>query len=381
MAKKISEGEFQTTTGEERDHFKENTGLSLHEQYMKFHPQVLSNFEDEMERFWGRKWKANTNVGKLRMVLVHRPGKEFLSVGKPTPWPPHDSSLAAWRMSFKPDLDLMVEHFENLKKAYEDEGVEVVERKPDPNDPPYQVKAIYTDDVCHPGVYGSILLRMYDSVRKGEEVPTFQTLAEIGCPVVGMIVGNGMAEGGPIGWLDEKHVVVAVHYPRANTCQPELMRANEWGHHQFADIVRKQDPEVDVRLLPGYGTRLGVSHYKLINRHTSVQDPKTMDPYLVNWMRAEMDWNFIVPPDEVCHIIRTRDERRLEIKVGPETGVVLEPMKILVPSGRPKATKWLESIGVEVVEVDVDTLVGPMNSGSIHCAAGSLIRDPEPKSY
>ncbi len=381
MAKKISEGEFQATTGEERDHFKENTGLSLHEQYMKFHPQVLSDFEDEMEKYWGRKWKANTNVGKLRMVLVHRPGKEFLSVGKPTPWAPHDSSLAAWRMSFKPDLDLMVEHFENLKKAYEDEGVEVVERKPDPNDPPYQVKAIYTDDVCHPGVYGSILLRMYDNIRKGEEVPTFQTLAEIGCPVVGMIVGNGMAEGGPIGWFDEKHVVVAVHYPRANTCQPELMRANECGHQQFADIVKRQDPKVDVRLLPGYGTRLGVSHYKLIDRHTSVQDPKTMDPYLVNWMKAEMDWNFIVPPDEVCHIIRTRDERRLEIKVGPETGVVLEPMKILVPSGHPKATKWLESIGVEVVEVEVDTLVGPMNSGSIHCAAGSLIRDPEPKSY
>jgi len=53
----------------------------------------------------------------------------------------------------------------------------------------------------------------------------------------------------------------------------------------------------------------------------------------------------------------------------------------VVPSGRPKARKWLESIGVEVIEVDCATLVGPMNSGSIHCAAGSLIRDPEPKSY
>jgi N-dimethylarginine dimethylaminohydrolase len=275
----------------------------------------------------------------------------------------------------------MVEHFENLKKAYVDEGVEVVERKPDPNDPPYQVKAIYTDDVCHPGVYGEILLRMYDNIRKGEEAPTFQTLAEIGCPVVGMITGNGMAEGGPIGWLDEKHVVVAVHYPRANTNQPGLMRANEWGHQQFADIVKKQDPEVDVRILPGYGSRLGISHYSLIDRHTSVQDPKNMDRYLVNWLKAEMDWNFIVPPDEACRTFRTRDERRLEVKVGPETGVVLEPMKIVVPSGRPKARKWLESIGVEVIEVDCATLVGPMNSGSIHCAAGSLIRDPEPKSY
>lgn len=57
----------------------------------------------------------------------------------------------------------------------------------------------------------------------------------------------------------------------------------------------------------------------------------------------------------------------------------MEPMKILVPSGAPKGTKWLEKQGVEVIEVDIPSLVGPRNSGSIHCAAGSLIRDPEPK--
>jgi N-dimethylarginine dimethylaminohydrolase len=346
----VSEGEFQAASGQgAEDKFKDETGLTLREMYQKHHPQVLADFEDEMPKYWGRKWKANSNVGKLRMVLVHRPGNEFLTVGKPTPWPPFGTSLGAWRMSFKPDLDELVEHHENLVDAYKAEGVEVVVRKPDPNDPPYQVKAIYTDDVCHPGVYGSIILRMYDYVRKGEEVPTYQTLAEIGCPVVGMIVGNGMAEGGPIGWLDEKHVVVAVHYPRANC--------------------------------PGYGTRIGASHYTLIDRHTSVQDPRDLDQYLVDWMKAEMDWEFIVPPDDICRIVRSRDERAVLFKRGPETGVVLEHRKILVPTGAPKATKWFESIGVEVVEVECSSLVGPRNSGSIHCAAGALIRDPEPKSY
>ena len=376
-----SEGEFQAASGGTEDHFKEKTGLTLREQYLKYHPQVLSDFEKEMEHYWGRKWKANTNVGKLRLVLLHRPGKEFLSVGKPTPWAPHDNSLGAWRMAFKPDLDELVEHHQNLVDVYKAEGVEVVIRKPDLNEPPYQVKAIYTDDVCHPGVYGQIILRMYDHIRKGEEVPTFQTLAEIGCPVVGMVVGNGMAEGGPIGWLDEKHVIVAVHYPRVNTAQPSVMRANEFGHEQYVRIIKTQDPEVDVRICPGYGTRLGASHYTLIDRHTSVQDPRTLDSYLVEWMKTEMDWEFIVPPDEVCRFTRTRDERATLVKRGPETGVVLEPRKILVPTGAPKATKWFESIGLEVVEVECSSLVGPRNSGTIHCAAGSLIRDPEPKSY
>jgi hypothetical protein len=39
----------------------------------------------------------------------------------------------------------------------------------------------------------------------------------------------------------------------------------------------------------------------------------------------------------------------------------------------------MEKQGIEVVEIDIPTLVGPRNSGSIHCAAGSLRRDPEPK--
>jgi N-dimethylarginine dimethylaminohydrolase len=378
----VSEGEFQAASGQgAEDKFKEETGLTLREMYQKYHPQVLADFEDEMLTYWGRKWKANTNVGKLRVVLVHRPGKEFLSVGNPTPWPPHDNSLGAWRMSFKPDLDELIEHHENLVAAYKAEGVEVVIRKPDDNNPPYQVKAIYTDDVCHPGVYGSIILRMYDHVRKGEEVQTYKTLAEIGCPVIGMIVGNGMVEGGSIGWLDEKHVVVAVHYPRVNTKTPEVMRANEFGHEQFARIIKTQDPTVDVRLCPGYGTRIGASHYTLIDRHTSIQDPRSLDQYLVDWMKAEMNWEFIVPPEEICRIVRSRDERAVLFKRGPETGVVLEPRKILVPTGAPKATKWFESIGVEVVEVECSSLVGPKNSGSIHCAAGSLVRDSEPKSY
>ena len=125
-------------------------------------------------------------------------------------------------MTFKPDLDEMVEHHENLVKAYNDEGIRVLVRKPDPHDPPYQVKAIFTDDVCHPAVYGQVILRMYDWIRKGEELPTYQTLAEAGCPVVGMIVGDGMAEGGSIGWLDEKHLLVEVHFARGNTADPAV---------------------------------------------------------------------------------------------------------------------------------------------------------------
>jgi N-dimethylarginine dimethylaminohydrolase len=340
--------------------------------------QLLSDFGDEMEKLWGRKWKANTSVGKLRMVLLHRPGKEFLSVGKPTPWPPHKSSLGAWGMVEKPDLDEMIQHHENIVNAYEREGVEVVIRQPETNDPPHLVFSVDTDDSSYPAVYGRVVLRMLPASRRGEEVPIFKTLAEIGCPVVGMIVGDGMAEGGTIGWLDEKHLIIQIHGIYANTKEPAVMRANESGFQQFARIVKLQDPEVDVRIAPGYGYRIGESPqnitYQMIDRHTSITDPAWLSPYLVDWMKAEMDWQFITPPDEVCQTYGDK-------KVGPNTGVVLEPMKVLVPAppaSDPKGIKWLESIGVEVVQVDCSSLVEPRRHGLFHCMTGALIRDPEP---
>jgi N-dimethylarginine dimethylaminohydrolase len=344
----------------------------LHDMYFRFHLQVLSNFEDEMPKYWGSKWKANSSIGKLRTVLLHKPGQEFLSVGKTTPWPPHQSTLSAWRMPHKPNLEELVKHHENLVDGFKSEGVQVIIRKPDPNDPPYQVKSIYCDDVAHPAVYGHVILRMYDHIRKGEEVPTYQTLAENGIPVVGMIVGDGMVEGGPCGWLDEKHVIIEVHYPRGNTAEKGVMRANENGHIQYANIIKLQDPEVDIRLGPGYGARKGTIHYSMIDRHTSVGDPKFYEPYLVEWMRREMDWNFVVPPDD-----RINTDSR-GFRKGPDCGVVLEPMKVITSDQYPKTTKWLEGIGVDVVEVSVSSLIRPRNSGSIHCCVGTLKRDKEP---
>ena len=168
---------------------------------------------------------------------------------------------------------------------------------------------------------------MYDHLRRGEEVPTFTTLARIGCPVVGMVAGKGMIEGGSVSWLDEKHLVIGVHYTRGNTRESDVTRANEFGHQQFAQIVRWQDPDVDIRFCPGYGGYLGLTHYLMIDKHTSVQDPKWLDHYLVDWMKAEMSWQFIPPPPELCYT----DDGGLTW--GPEVGVLLEPMKVLVPAG------------------------------------------------
>ena len=327
----------------------------LERMYETHHPQVPTRFEEEVKKFWGKDWKSNTEIGRLRVVMMHRPGEEISSIK-----PPYEE----WRWLGKPNVKQMVQEHERLVQAYRDEGVEVVIRKPERRENARLVKSIYTEDPSFPAVRGMIIGRMYDDLRRGEEFYTYQTLAEIGCPVVGIIHGAGMVEGGGVNWLDEKHLSIVVHHDRPNTCEPIVTDANEEGAKQVERIVKEQDPEVDVRIGPGYGG-WGSLWLWPIDKHTSVSDPKYLDETFVKWLKAEMNWTFLIPPHELSFL--------------SVSGIVLRPGKIIKPTGTPKGSKWLERQGIEVVEVDVTSLVAPENSGTIQCLTRELIRDPEPK--
>ena len=56
--------------------------------------------------------------------------------------------------------------------------------------------------------------------------------------------------------------------------------------------------------------------------------------------------------------------------------VVLEPGKIVMPSGNPKTKALLENEGVEVIEVNVDEI--KKGGGALHCITSFLKRDPIP---
>ena len=79
----LSEGEFQAEMAVDDDSFKKNTGLSLREQYLKYHPQVLSDFGDEMGTVWG-------SLGGDSMGFLGEP--HLPPHGQPataSSWPPH----------------------------------------------------------------------------------------------------------------------------------------------------------------------------------------------------------------------------------------------------------------------------------------------------
>jgi len=106
--------------------------------YQAHHPQVTTAFE---EAILGKRLECSTEIGRLRMVMMHRPGEEIKNIT-----PPYEK----WRWLEAPILDEMIQDHERLVRAYEDEGVEVVIRKPETNRPARLVKSIYTEDPSFP---------------------------------------------------------------------------------------------------------------------------------------------------------------------------------------------------------------------------------------
>lgn len=190
--------------------------------YYRYHPPLKTSFLEDLEWSWGGRWGADTEVGRLRKVLLHRPGREMDAVKEP---------YEEWRYDHKPDLEEMLRDYEVLKGAFEEEGVEVVERRPEEGPSPRLVKSIYTRDPAFAVPGGVVVGRMYDRLRRGEERYTMQTLAEIGCPILRVANGSATVEGGSVMWLGPKHLAIGLSW-----------RVNEEGATQVAEVVWPSTP-------------------------------------------------------------------------------------------------------------------------------------------
>lgn len=315
--------------------------------YKRLHPPLETRFEEEVEQYWERNWGAATEVGKLRSVLVHKPGAEIEAIQEP---------LANWRYIEKPDLGDMQSDYGRLVKALKDHGVEVVERQPERGALPRLVKSIYTRDPSFTIMGGVIIGRMYDALRRGEELPTTRTYAEIGCPILHTINGSGTMEGGSVVWITPKHLSIGI-----------TPRGNEEGARQIKEVVNTIDPEVDVRFVE-------VDHpsghldvpLTMVNVKTAVVDSTRLPAWFPDYLRDEVGCEVIEKPPRTY----------------VEGTVVLEPGKVLFDAGdtpeQERGLKLLRELELEVVPVDLGTLSFPCNSGTLHCLAMPLIRDPEP---
>jgi hypothetical protein len=141
-------------------------------------------FEDvgELEAHWGRAWGVDNDVGRMRAVLVHRPGPE-MDVIDPTKRIESIGSYgdveAGWyfQSDSVPKISEMQAQHDALVAALRAEGVEVYEVEGVTGG---RLKSCYTRDPLIMVKGGAIVCRMGARIRRGEELAITRTLARIG---------------------------------------------------------------------------------------------------------------------------------------------------------------------------------------------------------
>ena len=171
-------------------------------------------FEDptELMASWGKVWGIDNDVGKIRAILMHRPGPE-LNVVDPAKRLAEIGSFGdpavGWyfQSDTPPDLPLMQRQHDGFVAALQAEGVEVHYMEGEAGN---RLKQIYTRDPVIMVKGGAIVCRMGARIRRGEELAVTRTLAKIGIPILRTISGSGIMEGGSFAWLNEKTCAIGV---------------------------------------------------------------------------------------------------------------------------------------------------------------------------
>ena len=165
-------------------------------------------FEDpaELMASWGAVWGLDNDVGRIRSILMHRPGPE-MNVVDPAHRLPEIGSYGdpavGWyfQSDTLPDLPLMQQQHDNFVAKLQAEGVEIHYLDGDAG---IRLKQTYTRDPFIMVKGGAIICRMGARIRRGEELATTRTLARIGVPILRTISGAGVMEGGSFAWMNAK---------------------------------------------------------------------------------------------------------------------------------------------------------------------------------
>lgn len=325
------------------------------EAYMNLHRKIPGEpeppFEElaMLEKVWGRRWGLDNDVGRLRSVLVSRPGDEWRVMMEGGEF---DEQAQAWigpdKMWYwngrkRPDLVKAQSQHDGLVKALRDEDVEVVHLE----DPlPNMTKSVFTRDPAIIVKGGAIVCRMGVSYRRGEELPTTRTLAKLGMPILHTVHGTGLMEGGSFVWLNPQTAVVSIGH-----------RCNTEGARQTGEVLQTLGVELLCVDNTGYGLHIDGSFVMV-------------DTDLALAFVQDLPWWFIARLKELgIHIL---DADPYDGAFGVNC-LAVRPGRVLMSAHAKRSAERLQKAGVEVVLVEYDEL--HKSGGGIHCSTLPLIRD------
>ena len=305
-------------------------------------------FMDELEAIWGRRWGAQSKIGRLRYALVNPPTENEAS-------PETFEDPAFYLLSDgPPDLSKMKQQYEAFTQALRNDGVELESwEMPEVVEGPYCRSRMLWAPASALVINGGAIVPRYGLApwRKGFEALMTRKLASIGCPILHTIRGEGVMEsGGNLIFLDPHHALVGMG-PSGNEEGFRQIEAvlSENGVKEIHRVVFTEDIHLDLVF--------GLADAWLALVYPSGFDGKTMD-YL---------------KDKGIQLIEVSEE---EHRTSACNVLALEPGKVILCAGNPHAAEALRERNVEVIEIEMSEYI--KTGGGPHCATGCLIRDPGP---
>ncbi|MBI2304044.1 MAG: hypothetical protein HYU86_04795 [Chloroflexi bacterium] len=323
------------------------------------------SFMEELEPMWGRKWGAQSALGKIHVIMVSKPSREefapeFLEFRSQDP-----AFFGAVRG--EPDPILMQSQYDYFLSILRGEGIEVLEL----NLPPVPL-GLYVTPVT--GIHGPgdcvmlnggvIIPRLSIATKRGCEVYWTKRFAELGSPILYTVHGYGVFEGGNVAWLDPRHVMIGVG-----------LRCNDEGLRQVDPIFRMAGvEEIHPVHLTSYVERsIGNQHhlrsvFSMVAERLCVLYPPRMDHSTIEYLRSKKIKLIEAPEREMlnaaCNILSLR------------------PGKVLMTAGNPVVASALRAEGLEVLEMEWTEKVkqggGAQGGGGPICSSMSLVREPGP---
>ncbi len=305
---------------------------------------------DELMASWGAVWGLDNDVGRIRSILMHRPGPE-MNVVDPAHRLPEIGSYGdpavGWyfQSDSLPDLPLMQQQHDAFVAKLQAEGVEIHYLDGDAG---IRLKQTYTRDPFIMVKGGAIICRMGARIRRGEELATTRTLARIGVPILRTISGTGVMEGGSFAWLNEKTCAIGIG-----------VRVNREGAEQVGEVLRRQGVELLIVELTGYDIHLDVS-FLMIDRDLALLNPMGL-------------------PFSFLEQLTARGIKYIEIDPADDpwinNSLAIAPGKLLMPEGASNRTlDRLAAHGVTWTTLPYAAV--QKNGGGLHCSTTPLRRDP-----
>jgi N-dimethylarginine dimethylaminohydrolase len=308
-------------------------------------------FEDPgMQAFvWGRPWGCTSDVGRLRTVLVHRPGPE-VGVVDPAKYLPEIGAYGDveagwyWRGPEPPDLPRMQAQHDALVALLRAEGVEVVMLE---GVSPRCPKSVSTRDAVIAVAGGAVVCRLGARVRRGEELAVTRTLGRLGMPILRTIHGTGVLEGGSFAWLTPRTAVVGLG-----------TRANAEGARQLEEVLRAQGVELLRVELPGYRQHID-GLLVMVDVDTALINPTLLPYSLIERLRDLKIRTIDLHPDDHPFTVNC---------------LAVRPGRVVMSEASGPTLDRLARAGIEVLPLPFDAVY--RGGGGIHCSTAPLARDP-----